>query len=90
MVSSLLSRQEFYAVQSEQFVEETFDGSLLAFIAAFTQKKTLSQEEATEIRHMIDRATEKERVMGVIFLRVLNRSIMDAWRKLIPLKCPLC
>lgn len=59
-VSSLLSRQEFYAVQSEQFVEETFDGSLPAFIAAFTQRKTLSQEEATEIRHMIDRAAGKE------------------------------
>lgn len=34
-VSSLLSREEFYARQSEQFVQETFDGSLPAFLAAF-------------------------------------------------------
>lgn len=43
MVSSNLSREEFYAAQSEQFVEETFDGSLPAFIAAFTQRKGISQ-----------------------------------------------
>ena len=36
MVSSVLSRNEFYAVQSEQFVDEAFEGSLPAFIAAFT------------------------------------------------------
>lgn len=59
-VSSLLSRQEFYAVQSEQFVEDTFEGSLPAFIAAFTKRKTLSPEEAAEIRRMIDRAAGKE------------------------------
>ena len=59
-VSSVLSRQEFYAVQSEQFVDEAFDGSLPAFIAAFTQRKALSPEEATEIRRMIDTAAVKE------------------------------
>ena len=35
-VSSVLSKNDFYAVQSEQFVDETFEGSLPAFIAAFT------------------------------------------------------
>lgn len=59
-VSSVLSRQEFYAVQSEQFVDETFDGSLPAFIAAFTQRKALSMEEAAEIRRMIDTAARRE------------------------------
>ena len=59
-VSSILSRQEFFAVQSEQFVDDTFDGSLPAFIAAFTQRKSLSPEEATEIRRMIDDAAGKE------------------------------
>ena len=54
MVSSLLSRQEFYARQSEQFVQETFDGSLPAFLAAFTTRKQLSQKEVEEIRRMID------------------------------------
>lgn len=53
-VSSVISREEFYAVQSEKFVEETFDGSLPAFIAAFTKRKNLSQNEIDEIRKMID------------------------------------
>lgn len=57
-ISSLLSRQEFYARQSEQFVEETFDGSLPAFFAAFTTRKTLSAKEVEEIRRMIDRYGE--------------------------------
>lgn len=60
MVSSVLSREDFYAVQSEQFVEDTFEGSLPAFIAAFTQRKGISQEEAEEIRRMIDAAAGKE------------------------------
>ena len=60
MVSSRLSRQDFYAAQSEQFVEEAFDGSLPAFIAAFTKHKALSPKEAAEIRRMIDAAARKE------------------------------
>ena len=60
IVSSILSKEDFYAVQSEQFVEDTFDGSLPAFIAAFTQRKGISQEEAAEIRRMIDAAAGKE------------------------------
>ena len=59
-VSSILSRDAFFAVQSEQFVEDTFDGSLPAFIAAFTQRKGISQEDAAEIRRMIDAAAGKE------------------------------
>ena len=54
MVTSLLSRQEFYARQSEQFVQDTFDGSLPAFLAAFATRKRLSQREIDEIRRMID------------------------------------
>lgn len=53
-VTSKISRQEFYAVQSEQFVEETFDGSLPAFLAAFTTRKALTAEEIAEIQQMID------------------------------------
>lgn len=55
-VKSILSRNDFYAVQSEQFVEETFEGSLPAFIAAFTKRKKLSAEEIAEIQRMIDEA----------------------------------
>lgn len=54
MVSSVISRQEFYAMQSERFVEETFEGSLPAFLAAFSTRKHLTAEEIAQIRKMID------------------------------------
>lgn len=53
-VSSLISKDEFFALQSKNFVDETFEGSLPAFIAAFTKKQTLSKKEIEEIRKMID------------------------------------
>ena len=53
-VSSVISKQEFAARQSEQFVEETFEGSLPAFLSAFTTRKALTQEEVAQIRQMID------------------------------------
>lgn len=57
-VTSLISRQEFYSMQSKRYVEDTFAGSLPAFIAAFTKNRALSPEEAEEIRRMIDEAEE--------------------------------
>ncbi len=53
-VSSVLNKQEFYAVQSEQFVEDTFDGSLPAFVAAFARRKKLSEKELDELQRLID------------------------------------
>ena len=53
-VTVLVSREEFYSAKSEQFVEETFDGSLPAFIAAFISRKNLTAGEADEIQAMID------------------------------------
>jgi predicted transcriptional regulator len=58
MVSSKISRKDFYAMQSEKFVEETFEGSLPAFLAAFTTRKALTAEEISQIRSLIDRAEE--------------------------------
>ena len=54
MVTSRISREDFYAMQSEKFVEETFDGSLPAFLAAFTTRKALTPEEIAQIRSLID------------------------------------
>ncbi len=54
VVTALISKEEFYAIQSEKFVENTFEGSLPAFIAAFTSRKKISSEELDEIRRMID------------------------------------
>ena len=53
-VSSLIKKEEFYAIQSEKFVEETFHGSLPAFIAAFSLRKKPSKEEIEEIKKLID------------------------------------
>lgn len=53
-VTSLISRSRFYSLQSRKFVEDTFDGSLPAFIAAFTKERALTAAEAEEIRRMID------------------------------------
>ncbi len=52
-VTSLISHDDFYAMQSEQFVEETFHGSLPAFLAAFTSRKKLSEKEILELEKMI-------------------------------------
>ena len=53
-VTSLVSREEFYARQSEMFVEETFHGSLPAFLAAFGSRKKLSNSEIDELQKVID------------------------------------
>ena len=53
-VTSLVSREEFYARQSEQFVEDTFQGSLPAFLAAFGSRKKLSDAEIDELQKVID------------------------------------
>ena len=54
IVTVCISRDDFYAMQSEKFLEETFDGSLPAFLAAFTARKGLTAEEVAEIRKMIE------------------------------------
>ena len=53
-VSACMTKEEFHALQSEQFVDNTFDGSLPAFFAAFTKRKSISQKDLEEIRRMID------------------------------------
>ena len=54
IVKVKLSREDFFTMQTEQFVDEAFDGSLPAFIAAFTRKKNLSDMEIDEIRRLIE------------------------------------
>ena len=53
-VTSVISKKEFYAMQSEKFVNETFDGSLPAFIAAFTDRQTLSDKDIEKIIKLIE------------------------------------
>jgi len=54
IVTSVMRKDEFNSAKSEQFVEETFSGSLPAFIAAFASRKKLSKAEVDEIQKMID------------------------------------
>ncbi|MBQ8541781.1 MAG: BlaI/MecI/CopY family transcriptional regulator [Clostridia bacterium] len=58
-VTSLISREDFYSMQSAKFVDETFQGSLPAFLAAFTSRKALSKEEIAQIRDMINSYEEE-------------------------------
>jgi predicted transcriptional regulator len=53
VVSSVISKDEFHALQSEAFVNDTFQGSLPAFLAAFTTRKQLSESEITELERLI-------------------------------------
>lgn len=53
-VTSIFSKEEFQAKQSEQFVEDTFKGSLPSFVAAFCSKKKLSKAEIEELKKIIE------------------------------------
>ena len=58
-VTSLVGREEFRAMQSEQFVDELFSGSLPKFLAAFTARNKLSEKEIGELREIIEKNREK-------------------------------
>ena len=59
-VTSLISKDDFFSVQSERFVNETFGGSLPAFLAAFTKNKKLGEDEIREIKRMIAEYADNE------------------------------
>jgi len=54
LVTVKVTKEQFRAIQSEQFVEENFSGSLPAFIAAFASGKALKPEELAQIRNLLD------------------------------------
>ena len=54
LVSVVISQEAFYAAKTERFVEETFDGSLPAFLAAFGSRKKMSDAEIEELKKIID------------------------------------
>jgi len=53
IVTSLVSKEEFFSMQSEKFVEDTFAGSLPKFLAAFTRRKRLSGKEIEQLQEII-------------------------------------
>ena len=54
MVTSLISREEFAARQTQEFVDQTFEGSLPKFLAAFTTRKKLNRAEIEQLQRLID------------------------------------
>lgn len=60
VVTVLISREKFYSIQSENFVEETFKGSLPAFLAAFTARRSLSKEDVAQLRKMVEEYEEEK------------------------------
>lgn len=60
VVTSLVSKEDFYSARSMQIVEESFAGSLPAFVASFIAGKELTAEEVDEIQAMIDAFKKEE------------------------------
>ncbi|MDO4333214.1 MAG: BlaI/MecI/CopY family transcriptional regulator [Eubacteriales bacterium] len=53
-VVALMTKEEFGAAQGEQFLNETFGGSLPGFLAAFSKRKRLSEKEIEALRNLIE------------------------------------
>ena len=60
IVTSLVTKDEIQAAELNEMVEKTFEGSLPAFIAAFTKHQKVSKKEIDAIQEMIDRYREGE------------------------------
>ena len=61
IVSSLVSKDEAQAAEINEMVEKTFEGSLPAFVAAFTKHSRISDNEINELQTMIDRYRKGEK-----------------------------
>ncbi len=60
VVTSLVSRKDFFAEQSQKFVSESFDGSFPSFLAAFSERQKLTPEEIEAVRSMIEKFEKGE------------------------------
>jgi predicted transcriptional regulator len=58
LVTALVTRDEFYAGQSVKYVDDTYDGSLPRFVAAFASSRKLTDNQAEEIKRLIDEYRE--------------------------------
>ena len=57
-VTSLVSKEQAQIAQLDELVEKTFEGSLPAFIAAFSRSKKLSSREVSQLKVLIDEYEE--------------------------------
>ncbi len=60
VVSALISKEQAQKARLEEMMEETFEGSLPAFIAAFSRSQRLSQQDAAELKALIDNFGKKD------------------------------
>lgn len=58
IVSALVTKDEVQAAEIDELVDKKFEGSIPAFIAAFTKHKSISKDEIEEVQRMIDRFRE--------------------------------
>ncbi len=58
IVTSLVSKDEIQTAELDELMEKTFEGSVPAFIAAFTRRRRLSEADLAEIREMLDKMAE--------------------------------
>ena len=59
VVSSLVSKADAQKARLEEMMEQTFEGSMPAFLAAFSRSKKLSKSEVQQLQDMIDRYQEE-------------------------------
>ena len=57
-VIALMKKSEFHAAQGEEFINESFSGSLPQFFAAFTRRNKLNKKEIDELQRLIDEHKE--------------------------------
>ncbi len=60
VVTSLVSKEDVQASEIDELVEKKFEGSLPAFLAAFTKRQELTDEDLDEVQRMIDRIRRGE------------------------------
>ena len=65
-VTSLVSKEEAQVGEIDELVEKRFEGSLPAFIAAFTKRRDISEEELDEVQRMIDRIRKGGRQCAIL------------------------
>ena len=59
-VTSLISKEQAQRSRLQEMMEETFEGSMPAFLAAFSKSKKLTRQEVAQLQSMIDDYQEEE------------------------------
>lgn len=59
IVTALISKEQAQKARMEEMMEETFEGSLPAFLAAFSKSKKLTRQEVEQLKVLIDSFEEE-------------------------------